>query len=223
MRTCSRSPVRSSRARRSGGESRSNGVWASSSRAAWTRLEQQVQPAWGGQGGGVAPRDFARADVVVAEVEAGLWLDALDGSALHRIEGGAEGLVPVDQRLETALQHGAVEVAGEAHRGHDVVGRAGGGLELDHEPEPLLVERQRDLAGAGTGCGSRGSSAVSPSRRSASRAGFWLASRSRSSAVSAPGGACTRRLSPSTRTEIRASAARRAAQSVPAPQRTDSP
>ncbi|KJY26913.1 hypothetical protein VR44_28905, partial [Streptomyces katrae] len=69
------------------------------------------------------------------------WLhpfgDRLEGAGPVAEEGGAQGLVPLDDQVEGIAQPGRVETARDAHRGDDVVG-AQPRVELLHQPQPAL-------------------------------------------------------------------------------------
>ncbi|GMU10017.1 hypothetical protein ASNO1_62710 [Corallococcus caeni] len=74
-------------------------------------------------------------------------VDVLDGLARVRVEGGAQGLVTVDERVEGSLQGGDVSRTLQAQRVRHVV-RGRSGLELIEEPQALLREGQRQLSRA---------------------------------------------------------------------------
>ncbi len=65
----------------------------------------------------------------------------LDGARGLGVEGGAQGLVALDERVEAALQGRDVQLALHPDHGRDVVRRASR-LELVEEPQPLLGEGQ---------------------------------------------------------------------------------
>ena len=70
-------------------------------------------------------------------------MDVLAGPTALRREGGAEGLVPLHERVERPLERVHVEAPAKADRARDVV-RDAPGVELIEEPEPLLGEGERE-------------------------------------------------------------------------------
>ncbi len=74
--------------------------------------------------------------------------DPLHRAAVNGGEGGAQRLVPRHDLAQGGGQGGAVQRAGQPHGDRDVVGRAPR-LEPGEEPEPLLGERERQVAAAG--------------------------------------------------------------------------
>jgi hypothetical protein len=73
--------------------------------------------------------------------------ETLNGATVHGEEGGSQRLVPSDEAVERPAQGAPVQFAAEPNVQRDVVALAGA-VHLRHEPQPLLLERQRQRAGA---------------------------------------------------------------------------
>ncbi len=77
-----------------------------------------------------------------ARGQGGAGVDDLDGLVLVLVEGGAQGLVALEQLAQAGGERGHVELAVHPHGEGEVVGGALG-VELREEPQALLCEGQR--------------------------------------------------------------------------------
>ncbi len=101
-------------------------------RFAVRQLLQALLPGIRGQGREVLP----------GHAQAGVGMHLLVGHAIDAGEGGAQGFVTQDQRLQRGLEAAHVEHARQPRHATDVVGRAVG-LHLPEEPHALLGIGQR--------------------------------------------------------------------------------
>ena len=83
----------------------------------------------------IAGRRFDRREVDAAHVHRTRRLNDLHGRVVRAAIDGAQHLVPLDDRVERALERIFIETAAQAQRRRDVVLRAAP-FELVDEPEP---------------------------------------------------------------------------------------
>ncbi len=88
-------------------------------------------------------RRFQWAQVLIGQGKADIGgIDVLAGLSFDQDKAGAQALLPGNQAIECGDQGVAVKLADETQRYRDMVGQAGGGIELTKEPQSLLGERQ---------------------------------------------------------------------------------
>ncbi len=88
-------------------------------------------------------RRLQRTQILTGQGKADIGgINVLAGLSVDQDKAGAQALLPGNQAIECGDQGVAVKLAGKTQRYRDMVGQAGGGIELTKEPQPLLGERQ---------------------------------------------------------------------------------